>query len=139
MSAIEQPGKSSTGKIIGLIGCGCLGLIIIGVVVGGGIFYGVGKALKSNDPYRDSIAAVETNSDAIAALGEPIEPGFIPSGNINVNNGVGDVDFSIPVSGPKGSGTIHVKGTKASGSAPWVYEVWELTVEGKPDPILLSK
>ena len=139
MSAIEQPGKSSTGKIIGLIGCGCLGLILIGILIGGGIFYGVGKALKSNDPYRDSIAAVGTNPDAIAALGEPIEPGFFPSGSINSNNGVGDVDFSIPVSGPKGSGTIRVKGTKASGSAPWVYEVWDLTVEGGSQPIPLSK
>lgn len=139
MSAIEEPGKTSTGKIIGLIGCGCLGLILLGLLVGGGIFYGITKALKSNDPYRDSIAAVETNPEAIAALGEPVEPGFFLSGSININNGVGDVDFSIPVSGPKGKGTVRVKGIKPSGSVTWNYDIWELVVDGKPEAIPLGK
>lgn len=140
MSEIQQaPAKSSSGKIIGFIGCGCLALIILGLLVGGGIFWGVGKALKSNDPYRDSIAAVEANPDAIAALGEPIKPGFIPTGNINIDNGEGTVDFSIPVSGPLGKGAIRVVGTKAAGSSTWVYETWQLEVEGSEAPILLGE
>lgn len=131
MSAIEQPpaGKSSGGKIAAIIGCGCLGLILIGVAVGGLIFWGAGKALKSNAPYTDSIAAVQSNPAAAAALGSPIKPGFFPSGSININNGEGTVDFTIPVSGPEAKGSIRVVGAKPAGSETWIYETWQLEVE----------
>ncbi len=131
MSAIEQTGgKSSTGKIIGFIGCGCLGVILVGVAVIGLIFWGAGKALKSAEPYRDSIAAVEGNAAAAEALGTPIKPGFMPSGNFNFSNGEGKVDFSIPVSGPKGKGTLRVVGSKPAGASSWTYETWQLDVQG---------
>ncbi len=131
MSAIESPsGKSSSGKIIGLIGCGCLGVILVGLALIGLIYWGVGKGLKSAEPYRDSIAAIEGNAAAAEALGTPIKPGLIPSGSFNFSNGVGKVDFSIPVSGPKGKGTIRIVGTKPSTSAPWAYDIWQLDVEG---------
>ncbi len=132
MSAIEQTqsGKSSGGKIVALIGCGCLGLILIGVLVVGGIFFGAMNLLKNNDPYRESIAAVQSNPAAAAALGSPIEPGFFLSGNISTENGNGSVDFQIPVSGPNGKGTIRVVGAKAAGDANWTYGTWQLDVEG---------
>lgn len=132
MSAIEQTqtGKTSGGKVVAFIGCGCLALILAGVAVFALIFWGVGKAMKSGQPYVDSIAAVESNAAATEALGTPIEPGFMPSGSFNFNNGTGTVDFSIPVSGPKGKGTIRVVGNKSSGSAPWEYSTWQLDVEG---------
>ena len=98
---------------------------------------GIGKALKSNDPYKDSIAAVQANSAAIEAIGDPIEPGFMPSGNINVVDDSGEVDFLISVSGPKGSGTITVIGTKAAGV--WSYQTWHLKVAGQEEVIPLSK
>jgi hypothetical protein len=139
MSAIEEPGKSSTGKIIGIIGCGCGGLILAAVLIFGGIFFVVGKGLKSNDPYRESIAAVESSEEAVDALGEPIKPGFLPSGNISISNGRGEVDFTIPVSGPAGKGTVRVKGEKPAGSEVWIYEIWQLEVLGRPEPIPLSK
>ena len=140
MSAIEQPGKSSSpGKIIGIIGCGCVSLILVGALVIGGILFIAAKALKSADAYTESIAAVEANPDAVAALGTPIEPGFMPSGNINLTNGEGDVDLTIPVSGPDGKGSIRVIGKKPSGSPVWIYDTWQLEVEGQPAPIPLSK
>ena len=98
---------------------------------------GIGKVLKNNDPYKDSIAAVQTNPAAIEALGEPIEPGFMPTGNINVVNDGGEVQFSISVSGPKGSGVITVNGTKAGGV--WNYDTWHLKVEGREEVIPLRK
>ena len=132
MSAIEQTqtGKSSGGKIVAFIGCGCLTLILVGVAVVGLIVWGASKAMKSAEPYQASIEAVQGNAAAAEALGSPIEPGFMPSGSFNFNNGEGNVDFSIPVSGPKGKGTIRVVGNKASGASAWSYSTWELQVEG---------
>lgn len=101
------------------------------------MFTVISKALKSNDPFKDSIAAVQTNAEAVEALGEPIKPGLIPSGSISVENATGTVNFSIPVKGPKGSGRITVIGTKAGGV--WSYETWQLKVTGREDLIPLSK
>ena len=141
MSEIDQPPaqkKSSTGKILGFIGCGCLGIIIAIVAFVFIVFGGVMKVIKSSDAYKDSIAAVQTNPEAIEALGEPIEPGFMMSGNISTNNGESEVDIQVPVSGPKGSGTIYVKGNKSGGSNAWSYEKFELKVDGNPEPIPLG-
>jgi hypothetical protein len=132
MSAIEQTqtSKTSGGKIAAFIGCGCGALILVALAVGALIFWGVAKAIKDNAPYNDSITAVQGNQAAIDALGSPIEPGFFPSGSININNGEGSVDFSIPVSGPNGKGTVRVVGTKPAGSGTWIYDTWQLDIEG---------
>lgn len=127
-----------------ILGCGCLGILaIIACIVALSIagiglgITGIGAVLKNNEPYKDSITAVQTNPAAIEALGEPIEPGLIPSGNINVNNGVGEVDFNIGVSGPKGAGTIKIIGKKTDGI--WTYQTWHLKVDGQEKVIPLGK
>ncbi len=136
MSAIEQSSGSSGSNALKFIGCGCLALFVIGVLGVGGLVFGGMKLLKNNDPYRDSIAAIEANPEAAAALGTPIKPGFFLSGNIAINNGEGTVDFSIPVSGPNGKGTIRVVGGKASGATQWTYQTWELQLpDGKAIPL----
>jgi hypothetical protein len=126
--------KSNVGKIIG---CGCVALLLL--AIGGGALgvMGFTKLMKGNAPYTETIAAVQSNAEAIASLGEPIEPGFFPTGSININNGHGTVDFQIGVSGPKGSGTVFVKGEKPSGSSAWTYETRELKVDGQESPIPL--
>src|SRR6266404_2068327 len=55
----------------------------------------------------------------IEALGSPITVGFLVSGNTNVNGASGEANLSIPVSGPKGKGTIYVAATKSLGR--WNY------------------
>ena len=101
-------------------------------------FIGFSKLLKSNTPYTDSIAAAQNSPAAAVALGEPIEPGFFPTGDISLNNGEGTVDFQIGVSGPKGTGKIFVKGNTESGSSSWNYEIWELKVDGQEEAIPLE-
>lgn len=132
MSAIEQPNapKSNTGKIVGCAGCGCLGAVLAVVGIVAFIFWGVTKAFKSSEPYTESIAAAEANPAVVEAIGTPIEPGFMPQGSFNFNNGAGEVDFNIPVSGPKGKGTIRVVGTKAAGAPDWEYSTWQIDVAG---------
>ena len=130
--------SSSSSRVWKILGCGCLALIVLGLLGGAGIFVAFGKLMKGNAPYQDSIATVQSNPAAIEALGEPIKPGFFMSGSINLNNGDGTVDFTIPVSGPKGKGTVRVKGTKSSAAPAWQYELWQLEIPGQ-DPIPLEK
>src|SRR3954447_15527694 len=94
---------------------GCLGSL---AVCGGGItifffvIYGaITGAIKSSDAYEQGMAAARANQEVVAALGQPIESGFWVSGNIDVNGSSGNVEVSIPISGPKGSGTLYIVGT----------------------------
>ncbi len=134
MSEVQEQ-KSNIGKVIG---CGCAAIVIIGICGAAATFIGFSKLMKSNTPYADSIAAAQNSPTAVAALGEPIEPGFFPTGNISLNNGEGTVDFQIGVSGPKGTGKIFVKGNKESGSSSRNYETWELKVDGQEEAIPLE-
>ena len=50
-----------------------------------------------------------------------IRPGIMPTGSINVENQRGEADLDIPISGPGGSGSIHVRATKEAGG--WTIDV----------------
>ncbi|MEM9018017.1 MAG: cytochrome c oxidase assembly factor Coa1 family protein [Verrucomicrobiota bacterium] len=134
----ENEKKSSTGKVIAFIGCGCLSLIALAIIIGGAIFMGVFGLLKKTEPYQDSLAVAQSNPAAIAVMGEPIEPGFFVSGSVNFSNGEGSAELTIPVSGPNATGSIEVIAKKATGATTWSYEKRELKVLGEQYPILLG-
>lgn len=119
---------ADNGKILKIVGCGCLGLVVVAVAAVIFIVLGLFGVLKKATPYADSLEAVQSNPGAIEALGEPIDPGFVVSGSVNLNNDDGDAALSYPVSGPNGKGTVKVTGKKAAGQ--WSYETMELQVEG---------
>ncbi len=112
---------------------GCLLPIL---VCGGGfavlflaIFGAVSGAVKSSEPYQEAMSRARANPEVVAALGEPIEPGWMISGNISVSGPSGNVDVSIPISGPKGSGTLYVVGTRAAGR--WQYQTMDVEIPGR--------
>lgn len=137
MSELVRPAVQTTGSSpLKLVACGCLVLFVVGILGVGGLLFGIFKLMTNNDPYRDSIAAVGASPEAAAALGTPIKPGLLLSGNVSTNNGEGSVDLSIPVSGPGGKGTIRVIGTKSSGAPQWTYQTWELQLpDGSAIPL----
>ena len=77
------------------------------------------SAVKSTDVYKDALIRAKAHPAVIEALGSPITEGFLLSGNTNVNGASGEANLSIPVSGPKGKGTIYVAATKSLGR--WNY------------------
>jgi Cytochrome oxidase complex assembly protein 1 len=77
------------------------------------------SAMKSTDVYKDALARAEAHPSVIEALGSPIKEGFLVSGNTNVNGASGEANLSIPISGPKGKGTICVAAIKSLGQ--WDY------------------
>ena len=89
------------------------------VVFVGSIVLIVFSAMKSSDVYKDALARAKTHPALIEALGSPVTEGLLLSGNTNVNGASGEANLSIPVSGPKGKGTIYVAATKSLGR--WNY------------------
>lgn len=85
----------------------------------GSILVIVFSAMKSTDVYTNALARARANPAVIEALGSPIKDGFLMSGNTNVNRASGESNLSIPISGPKGKGTIYVSAQKSLGE--WNY------------------
>jgi hypothetical protein len=98
------------------------------VVFVGSIALLVFSAMKSSDVYKDALARAKTHPAVIEALGSPVTEGLLLSGNTNVNGASGEANLSIPVSGPKGKGTIYVAATKSLGR--WNYSGLVLEIAG---------
>jgi hypothetical protein len=94
----------------------------------GGIFFGVMQTIKSSEAYQMALAHVQNDPEVRELLGEPIvEAGFMPLGQVNVNNGAGDAELYFQVSGPKGQASVSANALRENGQ-------WELTyVEVTPD------
>jgi hypothetical protein len=97
------------------------------VVIVGSIALIVFSAMKSSDVYKDALARAKRHPAVIEALGSPVTEGFLLSGNTNVNGASGEANLSVPVSGPKGKGTIYVAATKSLGR--WNYSGLVLEIE----------
>lgn len=76
--------------------------------------------IKSSDAYQHSLQQAQRNPAAIAALGEPMKPGWLVMGNINVNGPSGNANLQIPLAGPKASGDLFVEAKKSAGA--WSYQ-----------------
>ncbi|HSV62709.1 MAG TPA: cytochrome c oxidase assembly factor Coa1 family protein [Chthoniobacterales bacterium] len=109
-----------------LLGGACLAFLVI-VVFG---------ALKQTDVYKMAVARAKSDSRVIAALGTPVEEGWYLSGNTSVNNGSGTADLSIPISGPKGKGTIYAVATKSGGE--WSYSKLSVKIDSTGETIDLG-
>ena len=114
------------GCLVPLLACGGLMAAILMVVFG---------ALRSSEVYTEAVARAKANEQVRAQLGEPIQPGFMVNGNIQINNQSGSANLSIPISGPKKSATIYVVATKAAGK--WEYTTLEVAPEGSAERINL--
>jgi hypothetical protein len=93
--------------------------MLLFVIFVGSILVIVFSAMKSTDVYRDALARAKADPAVIEALGSPIKDGFLVSGNTNVNGASGESNLAIPISGPKGKGTIYVSAKKSLGQ--WNY------------------
>jgi hypothetical protein len=92
-------------------------------------------AMKSTDVYKTALARARSNAAVAQALGTPIKEGWFMTGKTNVEGTSGEADIGIPISGPKGKGTVYAVATKTAGR--WNYQTLEVEVNGRPERINL--
>jgi len=98
---------------------GCLGMLVL---VAGFIFIIVSivfGAMKSSDAYKGAMARAKADPRVMSALGSPITDGFLVGGSTNVSGTSGHADVTVPISGPKGKGTIYFVAEKFAGK--WTF------------------
>lgn len=95
-------------------------LLLFGLFIAGVLTF-VFSMFRSSEPYQQALERARQNQQVVAALGTPIEPGWLMAGSINDSGATGEADFSLPIAGPKGKGTIYINARKAAGR--WEFRV----------------
>lgn len=108
---------------------GCSGLIVVAVLVVAGVVSLVMGAVKKSGAFQEALERARVHPAAVAALGEPIEPGFFVSGSVNVEGPSGQAELAIPLHGPRGKGTLYVEASKRADR--WEFALLELDVAGQ--------
>lgn len=106
---------------------GCITMAALVAAFVGLIVVIVFSAMKSSDVYRESLVRAKASPAVVEALGSPIKDGMFMSGSTNVNGASGEANLAIPISGPKGEGTLYVAATKSVGV--WNYSNLVLEVK----------
>ncbi|MGQ9829301.1 MAG: cytochrome c oxidase assembly factor 1 family protein [Roseiflexus sp.] len=126
-------------------GCTPLSCLVTGtifVVVGvcaAGIIFGVLSLFRNSDVAQQALERAQRDPQVEASLGRPIEIGwFLPTGSLSTNNdGSGEVNLTLPISGPRGSGRLYVSGVRTRGA--WEYDRMVVTVDGTGQQIDLLR
>ncbi len=105
---------------VGGCGCGCLLIILFFVFGIGAAFFGISNMISESEPIDYAFERACFDKEVINALGDGVRKYGVPSGNISLNNDDGKVDFSIPIKGQKGKGTLVIRGIRSNGE--WIYE-----------------
>jgi len=109
-------------------------VLLIALFIGGIVTLVFGM-IKSSEPYQHALAAASQNARVTTELGEPVEPGWLASGNINESGAAGEANLAIPLNGKLRHGTVFVVARKSAGI--WRYERLEVEIDGRPDRINL--
>jgi hypothetical protein len=134
----QEPARSWWGRNWKwFIPVGCLSMLLLfvgGIAVIMTLTFGM---MKSSDAYGLAMARAQASPEVRAALGEPIQAGYMVSGRVNVSGPAGDANMSIPLSGPRGSGTLYLVAEKSAGQ--WRFEELVLEVEASGARIDLNE
>ena len=110
-----------------------VGLGVLGMAMVLGLIMLMMSLFKGSDVAKEALARARSNPVLVRHLGTPIAVGWWVTGSINISNDSGDADLVLPISGPKGKGTVHVIAHKSAGT--WTYRVMQATIEGSAEKI----
>jgi hypothetical protein len=116
-----------------MIGLGCFGVLVMGCLLIVGIFVIANTAMRSSEAYQLALAAAQREPSVTAVLGAPVRAGWLTTGQVNVAGASGDASLEIPISGPRGSGTLAVRAHKSAGK--WTFSSLNVRVSGRATPL----
>jgi YD repeat-containing protein len=86
--------------------------------------------LRWSSVVREAVTRVRDDPRVAATLGQPVRAGWYVYGNTTRDEtGWTEAFLWIPLSGPKGDGTLYVRAGRSSG--PWTFSALELRVGGE--------
>jgi hypothetical protein len=96
----------------------------VAVLLSVGIFALIGNS----EVCQIAVQQAQSNPAVAERLGQPIKRGLLVSGNIETSGPSGRANLEIPLSGPRGKGTLYAVAVRSVGI--WKFEVLQLDVRG---------
>jgi hypothetical protein len=87
--------------------------------------------IRSSDSATLAIATAEANPLLTRRLGQPLKVGWMVTGSIEVTPASGHAELAIPISGPKGRGTVYAEARKSAGL--WHLELLQFGADGSDE------
>lgn len=112
---------------------GCLGVVVLLGAFVGGIFFLVENSFRHSEAYAQAMARAQANPQVLDRIGQPLKAAWLVSGSIQVHGSSGEANLSIPISGPKGKGTIFVAARRSAGA--WQFDTLQVEIQGRTDRI----
>jgi Cytochrome oxidase complex assembly protein 1 len=109
-------------------------LLIVAVFVFAVLIF-VFSIIRNTYPYQYATQRASESPAVAERIGKPLHLGWFVSGQINYTGSGGNAYLRIPISGPKGKGTIVLEGKRSEGH--WNFETLEVDVAGSSEPINL--
>jgi len=94
-------------------------VLAIGGIFAGCLLYTINKMMRSSKPYQMAMDKATASPCVVAKLGTPLLSKGMISGNLEEGPSDGSADLDIPLTGPKGKGSLHVE-------AELLDSVWNL-------------
>jgi cytochrome oxidase complex assembly protein 1 len=108
---------------------GVLAMLLLAVAFVGGILFLVESSFQHSEFYAQALQRARANQQVAQKIGKPLQAGWLASGKLNASGSSGDADISIPVSGPRGKGTLYVVAKKSAGV--WTLVTLQVEVTGE--------
>lgn len=91
---------------------------------------------RSSEPYQEAMRRARCSIELVAALGEPIQDGYLPSGRMQrTAAGGGSSEFVVALSGPRGSAELYLEAHREKGR--WDYPLL-YAITGRDEAIDLT-
>jgi len=116
---------------------GLVTLLLLLAAFVGSIFLIVETSFQHSECYVQALTRARANEQVAEKIGRPLTAGWLASGNVNVSGPSGNADIAIPISGPRGKGTIYVVAKKSAGE--WSFQTLQVEIQGDPQRIDLLK
>jgi Cytochrome oxidase complex assembly protein 1 len=87
--------------------------------------------MSNSEVVKLALSVAESNPMLAERLGQPLKRGWLVSGSVEVTPASGHAELAIPVSGPKGSGTLYAQARKRAGL--WHLEDLQFGSEGSSE------
>jgi hypothetical protein len=117
-----------------LLPVGCLVPLMCCGVFGLGTYLTVSKVIQGSPAFVEAMEKVNQSPEVASLIGTPVTPGFGISGEMNDKNGEGTANFTVPLTGTKGNGTLHVVAHGSGGK--WEFSRIDVTAHAKTIDVL---
>lgn len=99
------------------------------------LFYLINSTITNSDAYKLSLNQVSADGRVKEAMGKPIEPGWLTTGQVTISGPDWFANLSIPISGPKCNGKIISRSNKIDGE--WIIHLLIVKLECNSSTIII--